>query len=37
VPKGLLRVDLPVTLGRQFIVPALQPFVNKHSQPVVSG
>jgi LysR family transcriptional regulator for bpeEF and oprC len=32
VPRGVLRVDMPVTLGRQYIVPALPRFASQYPE-----
>jgi LysR family transcriptional regulator for bpeEF and oprC len=32
VPRGVLRVDMPVTLGRQYIVPALPRFAAQYPE-----
>jgi len=32
VPRGVLRVELPVSIGRQFVVPALPRFAAQHPE-----
>ncbi len=32
VPRGILRVEMPVTLGRQYIVPALPRFASQYPE-----
>src|SRR4249919_1440848 len=32
VPRGILRVDLPISIGRQFVVPALPRFTAQYPE-----
>ena len=37
VPRGVLRVDMPISLGRQYIVPALPRFAAQYPELQVIG